>query len=153
MSEVFSPDEYSMFGINSISPKDAIQGKLGDCWLVAAASAVATNPERIKKIFLTQNLNSAGVYAVRLYLLGVPVTVSVDEQLLFKDNRLIYAEPGLDGSLWFPILEKAAAKMYGNYEMLSGGYMGPAVQMLTGAPYYGTQHSIVSVDSLWNYLK
>ena len=84
MSEVFSQDKYSLFGRNSISPKDAIQGgDLGDCWIVAAASAVATDPERIKNIFLTQNLNNAGVYAVRFYLLGVPVTVSVDEQLLF----------------------------------------------------------------------
>ena len=83
MSDVFSQDEYSLFGRNSISPKDAIQGALGDCWIIAAASAVATDPERIKNIFLTQNLNNAGIYALRLYLLGVPVTVSVDEKLAF----------------------------------------------------------------------
>ena len=143
---MFDPDQYSMFGRDAISPKDAQQGGLGDCWMVAASSAVASDPERIKKIFLTQTLNSAGVYALQFYLLGVPVTVSVDEQLPFKtdwkgDYRTIYGAPGVDGSLWFPILEKAAAKMYGNYEMLSGGWMGPAVQMLTGAPYYETKHN------------
>ena len=52
LSEVFSPDEYSLFGRDSISPKDARQGGLGDCWIVAASSSVATSPERIKKIFL-----------------------------------------------------------------------------------------------------
>ena len=83
MSDVFSQERYSLFGRNSISPKDAIQNGLGDCWIVAAASAVATDPERIKNIFLTQNLNNAGIYALRLYLLGVPVTVSVDEKLAF----------------------------------------------------------------------
>ena len=86
MSDVFSQERYSLFGRNSISPKDAIQNGLGDCWIVAAASAVATDPERIKNIFLTQNLNNAGVYALKFYLLGVPVTVSVDEQLPFKYN-------------------------------------------------------------------
>ena len=102
---------------------------------------MATDPERIKNIFLTQNLNSAGVYALKFYLLGVPVTVSVDEYLPFSYDSpegLFYSKKATDGALWMPILEKAAAKMYGNYEMLSGGYMGPAVQMLTGAPYYGT---------------
>ena len=160
MSDVFSQDKYSLFGSNSISPKDAVQGALGDCWFIAAASAVATDPERIKKIFLTQNLNNAGVYALRLYLLGVPITVSVDEYLAFKydpiANKLTddpyYARPGLDGSLWMPILEKAAAKLYGNYEMLIAGHSGPAVQMLTGAPYFETKHEDISSEDLWNYL-
>ena len=118
MSEMFKGGQYSLFGSSSISPKDAMQGTLGDCWIQAAASSVASDPERIKKIFLTQNLNSAGIYALRFYILGVPVTVSVDELLPFKDGVPIYANAAVDGALWMPVLEKAAAKMYGNYEML-----------------------------------
>ena len=30
--------------------------------------------------------------------------------------------------------------------------MGPAVQMMTGAPYFDTQHADVSVDELWDYM-
>ena len=44
MSEVFSADKYSLFGSSSISPKDAKQGDLGDCWINAAASVVALDP-------------------------------------------------------------------------------------------------------------
>ena len=51
-----------------------------------------------------------------------------------------------------PILEKAAAKLFGNYEMLSGGWMGPAIQMMTGSPFYDTEHTDVAVDELWDYL-
>lgn len=72
-------------------------------------------------------------------MLGIPVTVSVDERLPFYfdgPTGLFYGAAAVDGALWMPILEKAAAKFYGNYEMLSGGWMGPAVQMLTGAPYF-----------------
>ncbi len=48
-----------------------------------------------------------------------------------------------------PIFEKAAAKLFGNYEMLSGGFMGPAVQMMTGAPYYSMTHTDYKPDELW----
>ena len=44
MSEVFFSDKYSLFGSSSISPKDAKQGDLGDCWINAAASVVALDP-------------------------------------------------------------------------------------------------------------
>ena len=30
--------------------------------------------------------------------------------------------------------------------------MGPAVQMLTGAPYFETIHNSMSIEKLWNYL-
>ena len=80
---------------------------------------------------MTEGLNSAGVYALQLYIMGIPVTVTVDEYLPFWDGRradyLIYGQQGVDGALWMPILEKAAAKLFGNYEMLSGGWMGPAI--------------------------
>lgn len=65
-----------------------------------------------------------------MYLMGIPVTVTVDEFLPFSyrsENGLIYGKPSHDGALWMPILEKAAAKLFGNYELLSGGWMGPAI--------------------------
>lgn len=98
------------------------------------------------------DLNKADVYAVNMYIMGIPVTVTVDDYLPFwsaSEYGLTYASPSPDKSLWMPILEKAAAKLYGNYEMLSGGWMGPAVQALTGAPYYDTVHSEMSVSDLW----
>ena len=90
-----------------------------------------------------------------MYVMGIPVTVTVDEHLPFlykSDDGLVYGDHSVDGGLWMPILEKAAAKLFGNYEMLSGGLMGPAVQTLTGAPFFDTKHSEVGVDELWDYL-
>ena len=70
----------TLFG-KGISPDDAIQGELGNCWFMAAASSVAEVPGRLEKIFLnTDNkLNSVGIYGVNLYTLGVPHTVIVDD--------------------------------------------------------------------------
>lgn len=144
-----------MFGTEGIQPSDAVQGGLGDCWIHAAAAAVATDPRRIERLFEVTELNTAGVYAVNMYVMGIPVTVTVDDFLPMwsaSERGLIYGGPSPDKSLWMPILEKAAAKFYGNYEMLSGGWMGPAVQALTGAPYYDTNHADLSVDALWNQI-
>ena len=30
--------------------------------------------------------------------------------------------------------------------------MGPAIQSLTGAPYYNTMHKEVGIDALWSYM-
>jgi len=65
-----------------------------------------------------------------MYMMGIPVTVTVDEFLPFSyggESGLVYGGVSPDKAMWMPILEKAAAKLYGNYEMLSGGWMGPAV--------------------------
>ena len=140
--------KYSMWGSTNVSFEDPAQGYLGDCWIIAASSSVAQDPERIKKIFLTEGLNTAGVYAVQLYVMGIPVTVTVDDHILNWNNWAspVYARPASDGAMWMPILEKAAAKLFGNFEMLSGGWMGPAIQTLTGAPFYEYRHISYNED-------
>jgi hypothetical protein len=65
---------------------------------------------------------------------------------------LVFGRMAVDGAMWMPILEKAAAKLFGNYETLAGGWMGPAVQMMTGSPYFNTRHDSVSIDELWSYI-
>ena len=84
-------------------------------------------------------------------MMGIPVTVTVDDYLLFKlgTDNLKYAGVGPDKSLWMPILEKASGKLYGNFEMLVGGMLGHAYQMITGAPYVEYDHSDYSGDDLW----
>lgn len=130
ITEQFGSD-YSMWGSNGIELVDPNQGQLGDCWIVAAASCVAQTPKRIRKLFVTDDLNENGVYTVQLYSMGIPVTVTVDDYLPFmwENNayKLRYAAASEDKALWMPILEKAAAKLYGNYEQLIGGNLGPAI--------------------------
>ena len=81
-------------------------------------------PGRMQKAFLNteKELNKAGVYGVTLYPLGVPHTVVVDDsvpqitELDDNGNKMNgMAAPGVDKSFWGPMLEKAFAKMYGNF--------------------------------------
>ena len=46
---------------------------------MAAASALAEKPRRLETIFLNDELNTNGIYAVNVFTLGVPHTVIVDD--------------------------------------------------------------------------
>ena len=145
----------TLFG-KGISPDDAVQGEVGNCWFIASASAVAEVPGRLEKIFLNKDnkLNAAGVYGVNLYTLGVPHTVIVDDYFAQAplwggpvQNR--FANHGTDKSMWGAVLEKAYAKSVGNYFHTSGGSPAAGVKILTGAPYESHYHSQKTADQLW----
>lgn len=53
------------------------------------------------------------------------------------DRTNAYAQVGDDGSIWGAILEKAWAKVKGDYRAsYQGGYMSNGLKALTGAPVY-----------------
>ena len=62
---------------------DIRQGAIGNCWFMAAASALAEKPKRLERIFLntSDKLNMNGIYGVNLYSLGVKHTVLIDDFL------------------------------------------------------------------------
>jgi hypothetical protein len=88
--------------------------------------------------------------------------VSVDDIMLFegsRDNaRLHFGKRGKDGSLWSALLEKAWAKVKGNYILAGDGYNKNALRALTGAPvdeYFSKDFSSTtdSLDAMWNDLQ
>lgn len=97
---------------------EATQSSLGDCYLVAAMSALGERPQLLEDIFITKHFNMAGIYALKLYIRGKPWIVTVDDTFLFHtdQNNLRFAkfDPS-HNTLWGPILEKAVAKAKGNY--------------------------------------
>ena len=116
----------TLFGTNGITPQDISQGSIGNCWFIAAASALAEKSNRMESVFLNSDVNANGIYGVNLYTLGVPHTVIVDDFLPltdYGDGKLVTqaAGKGGDGALWGPILEKAFAKYHGNYLHTVGG--------------------------------
>ena len=80
--------------------------------------SIADKPDRIYDIFKIEEKNSAGVYATKMWLLGMPITVILDdflpvEQWGKKFTR--YAQVASDGALWGTIIEKSFAKYLGMY--------------------------------------
>ena len=117
--EVYGRHNYVIYDVPG--PSDITQGNCGDCYYLASLSALAENPDRIKRIFLTQEVNDAGCYAVQMYINGERRTVVVDDYFPYDNERgrWAFSQPSESSNhineIWVLILEKAWAKIYGSY--------------------------------------
>jgi hypothetical protein len=68
--------------------------------------------------------------------------------------QLVFAKSYPSKSMWAPILEKAWAKVKGNYLSSNGGFMGPVQHAFTGLPafsYFDIKQR--SIKKQFKYLK
>lgn len=132
---------------HAISPNDAVQGYLGDCYLIASMAAVANaDPEAIQDMIRQQEDGSFAVSLHRPDQDGNLFTeeIAVDSSLPFKSvtsEQPHYAETGdVAGGqteVWAAMIEKAVASSEGGYANIEGGetqWEGTyeALQLLTG---------------------
>ena len=131
-----------LFPKDGIDPADLMQGALGDCWLITAISTMAEYPESVKRLFLTKEHNEIGQYVLRLWCEFYQewVYVKVDSFVPIDLNGgracegkpCVYVNP-TDDSVWMCILEKAVAKIQGNYMQLNGGLVSEGWKIMCGA--------------------
>lgn len=78
--------------------------------------------------------NPNGAYQVRLCWGGEWHTVLVDDVFpVTKHGILAYSKAGRR-QLWVPLVEKAAAKLWGSYELMAAGTLSEALSLFTGFP-------------------
>jgi len=63
--------------------EDIDQGMLGDCYYLSAISALGMMNDRLNYTIETDRINDAGVFAMRVYVKGVPTVVAVDDYIPF----------------------------------------------------------------------
>ena len=100
-------------------------------------ATVAEFPELIEDLFITKEKNDAGIYKLRFFIRGKPWVVSVDDEMLFneKEDQLHFAMIGESKNIWAPLVEKAFAKMKGNYATASdGGFISTGLRSIVGCP-------------------
>jgi len=124
---------------NNILPCDIHQGKLGNCWFLAAAASVASYPEWVKQIFgKSPSIRKDGKYTVRLWHPGKEafqfITVSDHVPAIEEDGKMLplFASPTADNEIWPCVLEKAFAKMSGSYAATEGGWTAWGLTYLCG---------------------
>ena len=128
------------FDANGATRFDVKQGRLGDCWFLAALSDLPTNAKLFKKVVpdldngTPQNFKNGNTkFAFRFWNYGEWVTVVVDDYLPIWNGELKCVHSGNTAEFWSALAEKAYAKLYGNYaKALCGGWGSEALEDLTG---------------------
>ena len=100
---------------DTIDPNDIIQGALGDCWFLSALASLAENPHLIRRLFVTKQYNKQGIYKVRLCKNGEWQVITIDDYFPCRKRGGPCFARGNGNELWVMLLEKAYAKLHGNY--------------------------------------
>lgn len=118
---------------------------------MSGLSSLAEHPDRIKRIFLTQELNKAGCYAVQFFIAGQRRTVVVDDRFPYcpHKERFAFSRTNSSNEIWVQIVEKAWAKVFGSYQRIEAGTTGEALNPLTGCPTKFFIHDEVDKERLW----
>ena len=99
-SEVYGTGDYRVF--DNITPTDIKQGDIGNCYYLSSISSLAEFPDRVKAIFLTKEVNSAGCYALKFFINGEPEIVVVDDSFPYCNsrNRWAFSRSTKENELW-----------------------------------------------------
>ncbi|CAI2386825.1 unnamed protein product [Moneuplotes crassus] len=152
LSEIYDQKSTRFFG--EISPEVIQQGCLCNSYFLSAISALAENPERIKKCFVSQDWNKVGCYATELYVNGEKTEIIVDDYIpVYKDSKDIAFSSTTTNSIWMQLLEKAWAKANGGYDKIVFGLSSEVLRTITGAPTFTLDHETCKPDSVWKNLK
>ncbi|KAF2713281.1 cysteine proteinase [Pleomassaria siparia CBS 279.74] len=168
------------FTVDGYSSSDVQQGQNGDCWFIAAVATICSNPNLMDKICVEKD-EECGVYGFVFYRDGEWIWTVVDDNLYLDEldfdaygddydpsgikekkhkknyqtgsDALYFASCADQNETWLPLLEKAYAKVHGDYDSIAGGISGEGVEDLTGGVTSKVMTSrILSNDRLWNEL-
>ncbi|KAJ4364569.1 hypothetical protein N0V83_009165 [Neocucurbitaria cava] len=168
------------FEIDGFTSSDLVQGSSGDCWFIAGVAMIASNPDLVNRICVERD-EECGVYGFVFYRDGEWIWTVVDDNLYLnysdfdaygdkydptgeketkykKNNQtgsgaLYFASCADENETWLPLLEKAYAKVHGDYDAIAGGFSGEAVEDLTGGVTTKIlTDRVLSKERLWKEL-
>lgn len=96
-----------------ITTNDVAPGVFDQSYLQAAMSRISQDSGMIiKKCFVTKDINSAGIYVIKVHIDGAPKLVTIDDSIPYFESS---KQPAFintnSNSVWAILLEKAWAKV------------------------------------------
>ncbi|KAF2170802.1 hypothetical protein M409DRAFT_63860 [Zasmidium cellare ATCC 36951] len=133
------------------------QGSIGDCWWMSAIAALCSRSDLMRKLCVAWD-QDCGVYGFVFYRDGAWIHTVVDDRLYlsddddsspedakFSDDRcsnkatlqrgsdaLHFAKCAKSDYTWLPLLQKAFAKVHGDYQALIRGEISEGLEDITG---------------------
>ncbi|XP_060083333.1 calpain-5-like [Ylistrum balloti] len=128
------------FFMDGASANDFAQGEIGNCWFVAACACIAENASLWKKIvpdfegqeWIAEKNQYAGIFHFRFWRCGEWIDVVIDDYLPTRNGKLIYCHSPVKNEFWPALLEKAYAKLFGDYQSLVAGLTRDALVDMSG---------------------
>ena len=157
ISEIYKNKKITLCS-DEIGPNDIHQGQLGNCYFLSALSVLSEKKGFIKRLFHSKEVTPTGCYSVWLCDSGEWKNVIIDDYVPcinngFETKPCFSKSKGTD--IWVLLLEKAFAKLYGNYWNIDGGYQSEALYALTGAPtkYFSQkENGIHPLEQIWLFV-
>ena len=151
VEEILNSKNYQVFE-DGISPDDIIQGSIGDCYFLSAVGSLCKFSHYIDRLFLTKERTKEHLYGVFIYLNASWKLVIIDDFLPYtgkKFKKFAFSSSG-GKELWVALLEKAWAKINGNYAKIGcGGSPTEIFDVLTEAYTEQVQINPYYKDYIW----
>lgn len=137
--------EKPSFTIDGFSGSDVKQGLNNDCWFLAALSTACSKPQLLEKICVARD-EECGIYGFVFYRDGEWISTVIDDNLYLANedfvgkydpigekhrkykkkyqtgsDALIFASCENQNETWLPLIEKAYAKVHGDFKAIETG--------------------------------
>ncbi|XP_040006964.1 calpain-1 catalytic subunit-like [Xiphias gladius] len=122
------------FCMKGASRFDFGQGRVGNCWFLAAISSLTFQRNLMAQVVpMDQSFeNYAGIFHFRFWRFGKWVDVVIDDHLPTINNQLLSVHCKGGNEFWVPLLEKAYAKVCGSYADMNAGLPSEACKDFSG---------------------
>ena len=139
--------------VDGVDVRDARQGDVGDCWIIATLKAIAfTRPQALKDMIIER---ADGSYLVKLqrwspakkaFESAAPI---VPPLLYAANGALTYGSSRTPKELWPAIIERAYAQEKGSYDAIAVGYPYAAFEATLGVKGSHTPFDAVDDEAIW----
>ena len=154
VEEIFDSKNYSVFH-NGIAVEDIVQGKICDCYFLSVLGSLCKFPELVENLFYFKEKTKEHIYGIYFYINGHKKLVLIDDFLPyvgigFKQFAMSKSE---ENEIWVALMEKAWAKINGNYIRIGcGGSPNEVFDVLTEAYSEEVPVKPAGKESLWKKL-